>query len=273
MHTRQKNSSYSSSGRVVSTGLIQTTTGLDMTIQTSATTLFSASAVGAATAECGDLEEAARYALLQRLAPAIQHHMMGQFQSMGMITAMIERRLVPANPDLANIRIDSASLSNASQTAVNSIINLMAWIEPKATSTLKFDAGMTECLGLLATQFRFRGFVLVKQAPEINAEISERALHSVLTASLIVLSDLSDAPADLVIRAQATPERVEVSIDLCPAERPAKNVRSNAYRLLRWRDVEALAKADSVLLTHNNSGARLSFARAEAGATPPGDAG
>ena len=237
-----------------------------MTMQTSAITLFSASAVGAGNAEFGDLEEAARYALLQRLAPAIQHHMMGQFQSMGMITAMIERRLAPANPDLANVRIDCASLSSASQTAVSSIINLMAWIEPKTTSRLKFDAGMTQCLSLLATQFRFRGFVLVKQVPEINAEISERALHSVLTATLIALSDLSDAPADLVIRAHATPERIEVSIDLCPADRPAKNVRSNAYRLLRWRDVEVLAKADAVLLTHDNSGARLSFARAEAGA-------
>ena len=144
-------------------------------------------------AEFSDLEEGARYALLQRLAPALQHHMMGKFQSMDMIAAMMERRLESADPDLASIREDCASLSSVSRIAVKSIMDLMTWIEPKTASTVRFDAGVEECLGLLATEFRFKGFVIVNEAREIDVKLSSRALRSVLSATLIALSDLSTA--------------------------------------------------------------------------------
>ena len=44
------------------------------------------------------LEEAARYALLRRLMPAIRHHLVGEFQPIGMVAAMLERRLQAATP-------------------------------------------------------------------------------------------------------------------------------------------------------------------------------
>ena len=131
-----------------------------MTLQNPAHPSLHAIALGA---EFSDLEEGARYALLQRLAPALQHHMMGKFQSMDMIAAMMERRLKSADPDLAGIREDCASLGSVSRIAVKSIMDLMTWIEPKAASTLKFDTGVTECLGLLSTEFRFKGFVIVNE--------------------------------------------------------------------------------------------------------------
>ena len=204
-------------------------------------------------------EESARYALLQRLTPAIQHHMMGQFQSMGMITAMMERRLQFADPDLVSIRKDCASLASVSQIAVSSIVNMMGWIEPKPATALKFDEGVKECLGLLATQFRFKGFAIVNEMPQIDAEVSSRALRSVLSATLIALSDLSEPPWDLVIQAQAMPGRIALSIALRPSERPIKNAYATAYRLLTWRDVEILAAVEAVGLTYGDAGAQLIF--------------
>ncbi|MFZ3139976.1 hypothetical protein [Polaromonas sp.] len=213
-------------------------------------------------AEFSDLEEGARYALLQRLAPALHHHMMGKFQSMDMIAAMMDRRLQSATPDLASLREDCASLSSVSRNAVKSIMNMMTWIEPKTASTVKFDAGVIDCLGLLLTEFRFKGFVIVNEVPEIDVELSSRALRSVLSAALIALSDLSKVPATLVVRAQAMPERIELSIDLRPAERNVKNAYETDSRPLTWRDVEILAVAESVRLEHGDSGAQLTFARA-----------
>ena len=212
--------------------------------------------------EQSDLEEAARYALLQRLAPALQHHMMGQFQSMGMIAAMMERRLQSAAPDLASVRGDCASLGSVSQTAVTSIINMMSWIEPNPAAAMRLDAGVRECLGLLATQFRFKGFAIVNEVPEIGLAVSSRALRSVLSATLIVLSDLSQAPADLVIQAHAMHDRVEMSVTLRASERTIKNIYSTAYRLLKWRDVQTLATADGVCLTHDQTGVQIIFSHA-----------
>jgi len=238
-----------------------------MTMQNPASLTLPASAMSA---EFSDLEEAARYALLQRLAPAIQHHLMGKFQSMNMIAAMMERRLQSTEPDLPAIHEDCVSLGSVSRTAVDSVMNTMTWIEPRADATLKFHAGITECLGLLTTELRFKGFVIVNEVPAIQAELPSRALRSVLTATLIALSDLSAAPAELVLRAQALPDRIELSIDLRPTAGNARSVEAAAYRPLKWRDVEVLATAESVRLTHGNAGAQLTFLLAQASADPAG---
>lgn len=214
---------------------------------------------GARCAEFPDLEEAARYALLQCLAPALQHHMIGGFQSIGMVAALMERHLQSAAPDLAIIREDCASLRRSSETAIGSIIDLMTWVEPKTASLLKFQAGLRQCLSLLSSELRFRGFVIVNEVPEIDVELSSRALRSVLCATLIALSDPSQAPADLVIRARVTPEHVELSIARRPNEGDARKVYMTDFRPLKWRDVEMLAIADAVTLTHGHEGAALTF--------------
>lgn len=249
-----------------SDGTTRTTTGHDTSMQNPAHTSLYA---GALSAEFSDFEKAARYTLLQRLMPAIRHHMMGKFQSMGMIAAVMERRLLSADPDLGSIREDCSSLGSVSRTAASSTLNLMTWIDPQSVATLTVEAGVMECMGLLSTDLRFKGFVIVNEVSGIDAELSSTALRSVLSAALMALSDLSEAPADLVIRAQVMPDRVELSIDLRPTEGRAKNVRLTEYRPLNWRDVEVLAIAESVKLTRGNGGAQLSFSRADA--SLPGD--
>lgn len=216
----------------------------------------------ALSAEFSDFEEAARYALMQRLMPAIRHDLMGNFQAMGMLAAMLERRLKAAAPDLAGIRETCTSLANATRSTVGSSNDFLCWIEAKNASQLKFDAGLLECLGLLTTELRFQGFVIVNEVSGIEAEISGRALRSVLCAALLALGDLSESPAELIIRAQVTPDRVEVNIDLHPTEGRPASFSSPRYRRLSWRDVEVLAMAESVNLTLAEGGAQLSFPRA-----------
>ena len=246
-------------------GLALTTMGDDMTIR-NPNDISLRPAIS--NAEPADSVEAVRYALLQRLTPALQHHMMGQLQSMGMIAAMMEKRLQSAAPDLASIRMDCASLGNVSQTAQSAIINMMSWIEPKPALPLNVDTGVKECLGLLSTQFRFKGFAIVNEVPQINGGVSARSLRSVLSATLIALSDLSQAPADLVIQAQAMTDCVDVSVTLRATERRQKNDYSTTFRLLKWSDVEVLAAAEAVKLTHDDTGAHLIFSYSDEAARP-----
>ena len=215
----------------------------------------------ALSAEFSDFEEAARYALLRRLMPAIRHDMMGNFQAMGMLAAMLERRLKAVEPDLAGIRETCTSLTNATRSTVGSSNDFLCWIEASNASSLKFDVGLMECLGLLTTELRFQGFVIVNEVSGIEAELSGRALRSVLCAALLALGDLSKSPAELIIRAQATPDRVEVDIDMRPTEGRPASFSSPSYRALSWRDVEILAMAESVKLTLASGGVQLSFPR------------
>lgn len=210
-------------------------------------------------AEFSDFEEAARYALLQHLAPALQHHVMGKFQSINLISAMLERRLQSATPDLASIRENCTSFSSASRMTVDAITSMMAWMNPPEDTPLNFDTGLQECLVLLSTELRFKGFVIANEAPALQTKLSSRALRSVLCATLMTLSELAQAPAKLVIRAQAMPDSIALSIELHPLEGHADNTRSSPCRPLKWRDAEILAAADSVQLTHGPEGAQLIF--------------
>jgi hypothetical protein len=222
---------------------------------------------GAPSAEFSESEESARYALLQRLTPALQHNLMGNFQFMSMVAALMERRFQSADPDLASIHEDCVSLGNASRTVVNSIFDLMTWIEPKTEPAVKLTDGVKACLGLLTTAFRFRGFAVVNEVPDIDATLSSRALRSVLSAAMIALSDLAKAPAVMTISAQAMPDGVGLSIKVRPTEGKARNVNMTSYRPLEWRDVARLALADSVKLTHDDTSAQIFLPLV--GAAPP----
>jgi hypothetical protein len=215
-------------------------------------------------AEFSDFEEAARYALLRRLAPAIQHHLMGKFQSMAVLATLLERQLETTEPDLPGMHTDCAVMKSATLTAASSSRYLMTWIAPDSEATLTVDAGVRECLGLLSTEFRFNGFVIVNEVSDLDLALSSTALRSVLSAALIALCDLSAAPAELVIRAQVRLQSVELSIALRPTEGRATPVRPAKYRPLSWRDVEILAVAESVKLTRTEGGAQLSFDHAGA---------
>ena len=176
-----------------------------------------------------------------------------------MLTAVLERRLKAVEPDLDSARETCVLLGSVARTAASASIDLMTWIQPKALATLKFNAGLLECLGLLSTELRFKGFAIVNEVPAIDVELSSAALRSVLCAALLTLSDLSKAPANLIIRALALPDRVELTIDLRSTESHTPTLPSEGYRPLSWRDVEILAMAESVKLTHASESAQLTF--------------
>lgn len=225
-----------------------------MTTQTPATLPMAGTPGGP---ELDDPAEAARYALLQRLAPALQHHLMGKFQSVGMIASMMERRFQLGQPDLGSLREDCQSLSSVSRNTVEAIVNLMTWIEPNQGATVALDTGVRECVGLLATKLRFKGFTLVNEVDELAVPVRTQALRSVLSATLLALTDMLKVPATLVLRAVHTAGAVHLSVQVLPAEGGRKNSYANDYRALRQRDVETLALAESVQLTLDASGARL----------------
>lgn len=223
---------------------------------------------GAPAAQLPVTEEGARYALLQRLMPALQHQIMGNFQSMDMIAAMMERRLQPAAPDLAGLREDCALLGGVSRAAVQSVVDLMAWVRPRPDATLKFDAGVAECIKVLLAELQFRGFALVNGVAQLDAPVSHRALRSVLCAALISLSDGALAPTSLVLRARARPGRVELSIELVPGGQPGGSAAPTRPQVLGWQAVEALAAAETVELARSDAGAQLSFASPASPASP-----
>lgn len=203
--------------------------------------------------------EAAHYALLRRLAPTIRHHLVGEFQPIGMITTMLDRRLQSDTPNLAQLRENSAAIGKLSRTAASTCMNLMSWLVPKKGAVTPLGSGVLDCLSLLTTEFRFRGFVIVNEISDMAIEVSLMALRSVLPAALLALSDQQPGPADLVLTAKVVDAGVVLSIRRRAAERSAENSPSTDYRALTWPDVAVLAQAESVAFTPSADAVELRF--------------
>ena len=210
------------------------------------------------------LEEAARYALLRRLTPAIRHHLVGEFQPIGMIAAMMERRLQADAPNLASLRDNSSMLGDLSRTAAGKCTDLLSWIAPPKNATTRLDAGVLDCLSVLSTEFRFRGLVIINEVGDMPALLPSAALRSVLPAALMALSDQQSGAADLILQAHKVGHDTELSIVRLAAQRPADNLPTADYRALSWGDVAALARAESVGFSHTADGAKLRFTHASA---------
>jgi hypothetical protein len=210
------------------------------------------------------LDEAARYALLRRLAPTLRHHMVGELQPIGMIASMMERRLQAAEPNLASVRENCSSLTSLSRGAAATCLDLMSWIAPRDEDTTPLEAGVNDCMGLLSTELRFRGLVIVNEISDSGAHVRKSALRSVLCAAMIATGDALPGSADLVLSAQTLPGGVQLCIDTRPAERAHDAQPTREYRALAWQDVELLAAADAVRVTRADGQTRLLFPYAPA---------
>ena len=208
-------------------------------------------------------EEAARYALLRRIAPAIRHHMAGTLQPIGMIAAILDRRLQAETPDLAVLRDNSKSLSTLSRSASTASMNLITWVVPKENGSIALEAGIEEALGMLATDLAFRGFTVANQVNAPGVSTSVFALRTVFTASLIALTDAAQAPASVVLNSEPAGDQTRVCITVTPTEGTAAPDESRGYRALGWGDVQALADAEQVSIRYSATHADMLFNRME----------
>lgn len=195
------------------------------------------------------LAEAARYALMRRLLPAIRHNLAGTLQPIGMMSAMLERRLKTVTPDMAQLSKNAQALTTLSREAAATSLNLMTWLAPKDNELIAVNSAVEESLGLMATELSFRGFSLDNQATEAVAKLPKGMLRSVFTASLIALTDTVEQPAGVVVsvEGEAGDTRLRITIAVAaPNELAALGNRMPTYRSLEWADVQALADAEGV---------------------------
>jgi hypothetical protein len=203
--------------------------------------------------------EAARYALLRRLAFAMRHHMVVHLQPIGMITEVMERRLQSPAPDIARVHESMAKINGYSRAAVRSCLDVVSWLAPESGIVVPLSAGVPECVALLRSSFNFRGFTLKDTVGDSPAPVSRAGLRNVLPATLLALTDRADSPAEVVLSAQLGSDQVVLSVALRPTEGAACFAGDTPYRLLEWHEVEALARAEGIAVERAGDTARLSI--------------
>jgi len=210
--------------------------------------------------------EAAHYALLRRLAPVIRHNIAGTLQPIAMVAAMLERRLQKADADPETLLRNARDIMALSKEAAASCVDLMSWLAPKEKRLIQADAGIAECLGMVATQLSFKGFSVVNNTASPGVQLPQSALRNVLTAALTALTDAAATPGKVLIGSEFAEGILSLHIELKAHDtaEPVRTVDKPAYRLLEWRDVQILALQESVGMTRGENRLTLQFEAAVA---------
>ena len=207
----------------------------------------------ASTADC-DRAEAARYALLRRLAPSIRHNLVINLQPIGMIYEVLDRRLRGPQPDLAHVQASAAKINSFARAALDSCLNVVTWLAPEGSAVTDAVEGTRECSALLSTTLSFRGYTLRNEAQAVPGEVGLSAVRNVLTAALIQVTDESSPPAEVAMTTASSPQGLQVKLQVSPIEGESVTDTTSAYRPLRWSDVEALAASEQVMLERPAAG-------------------
>ena len=203
--------------------------------------------------------EAARYALLRRLASSMRHHLVVNLQPIGMIYEVMDRRLRAPVPDLAHVQDSAAKINTFAKAALTSCVDVVGWLAPDEAATTTVDAAARECASLLATSFSFRGYALRNEVAAVPAPVRRSAIRHLLAATLLHCTDHQRAPADLVLSATAQPEGPRITVAVRPTQGDQGMAAEANYRPIAWEDLEALAAADGVRLAREGDAVILRF--------------
>ena len=192
--------------------------------------------------------EAARYALLRRLAPSFRHHLVVNLQPIGMIYEVMDRRLRAPVPDLAHVHDSAHKINGFAKAALNSCVDVVGWLQPDDAASVAVHDAVRECAALLATSLSFRGYALRNEVQELPGAVRRAGIRNLLTAGLLHCTDHMPAPADLVLTARAEAEGAWLGVEVRGNDGENNFRGEGSYRKIEWQDLEALAAADGVQL-------------------------
>ena len=204
--------------------------------------------------------EAARYALLRRLAPSFRHHLVVNLQPIGMIYEVMERRLRAPAPDLAHVQDSATKINGFAKAALTSCLDVVGWLTPDETVATGVDEGARECAALLATSLSFRGYALRNEVQPLDGKVRRSAIRNLLSGVLVHCTDDRPAPADLVLASSADGGGAVLSVAVRPTQGDKGMAPEANYRKITWADLQALAAAEDVQLTREGESIVLRFA-------------
>ncbi len=204
--------------------------------------------------------EAARYAVLRRLAPCLRHHMVRPLQPIGLIYGVLHHKLCAAQPDLQSIREEADKINEFAKAALHECVDMSTWLAPEPGVLAEVSSGVRECVGLLATMLHFCGFRLDNEVDEMPVQVQRDAMRMVLSAALLELTDSMVESATLTISAAFNKAEVTVSLQLSQKGEGCVDRYDDGYRKLVWGDVQALAVAENVSLSREDDRVTMCFA-------------
>jgi hypothetical protein len=192
------------------------------------------------------MAESARHAVLSRLAPMLRHDVAGALQPLGMMTALLQKRLQASAPDMVAIAKSGESIHVLGKEAAATCLGVMGWLAPKAEESVSAQAGAQELLTLMETELFLHGLVGVNDIPAEEARFSRLFFRSAFAAALLALCDHSAGAGSVHVRLLELHGAAGLCLRFAPDALTPAAPPVQRQRRIGWDDIQALAAAAGV---------------------------
>lgn len=204
--------------------------------------------------------EAARYALIRRLSPALKHHLVRYLQPIGMIYGVMDHRLSTPTPDLRTLHQDASNINRFAKAALAQCTDISSWLAPEESTLVPVGQGVLECLSLLAANLNFRGFQITNEVSGADYFLRRDALRCVLSAALLVITDELCEPANVTLSSEVHTDFLTLTLQVEKSLHGHGEPFEDGYRKLLWSDINAIAEIEDVALSREGDSMAMSFA-------------
>ena len=203
------------------------------------------------------LAEAASYAVLRRIAPALRHDVAGFIQPVGMLVMVLQRRVQMPEPDMQAIAKNVMSVSALTKEATTGCMNAMDWIASRENACISLRAGVDEVVRLLALELSGYGLSTANDLAENMPRVPRLFFRSVLASALLAWCDQKPSAGVLRISGASDANDAELKLQFEADDTALATDAVSPQRPIGWDDVEALARACGATLSRENGRLRL----------------
>lgn len=192
--------------------------------------------------------QAARYAVLQHIAPLLRHRFVQNLQA---VSRLVELSVHRAAGDAAGPAADGMDgrIADCLNAAMRETQFATSWLALERAASISVESGIGQCARLLSASLEFRGYSLAVHAEKVDAMVGRDILRMVLTTAILALASAVSAPAHLTVRVAGIEygcALLEVGVQ---AGDPCSGLyfpRDHELQKLGWRHVQILASAEGV---------------------------
>ncbi len=188
----------------------------------------------------------------------MRHHLVVNLQPISMIYEVLDRGLKAEQPNLAQIHDSAGKINGFARAALASSLDVITWLAPEDSTTATLSDGVAECVGLLGSNFSFRGYSVRNDVQAPGCSIRRVAIRHVLTGAMMAVADSVASPAEFVLSGGRDGAPVLV-LTVREGQGAAGVVNETNYRPLMWEDVQAMAGAEGVTLAREGGTVTFTF--------------
>ncbi len=197
--------------------------------------------------------DAARYAVLQRVAPMLRHDLAGALQPISMIAVVLQRRLQMPEPDLAALGKTATNVGTLVKEASAGCLDAMDWLAPREDTAIEVEAGVSGILKLLGVELTTRNLDAAMDIPAHTVAVPQSFFRTVLAGALFALADEGrGGTLHIGFEPDSQPSvggngslmlRVAAGNDDAAIESLSPGQPGGKFRRIGWTDVEAMAES------------------------------